>query len=112
MKCINNMSLLCLTLAVKKRGCLAEMVKKTLTTSTHFPGINLLIVRTKSTFRFFGVEWAATTGCVGMITRLPFVNGLPHMPVALIVVHWSNRPVNWYFMKVWTASPAKLGIGI
>src|ERR1035437_3143716 len=97
------MSLLCLTLAVKKQGCLTEMIKKTLTTRANFSGINLLIVRNKSTFRCFGLEWTATSGCVGMIARLPFVNGLLHMPVALIVVHWSNRPVDWYFMKVWTA---------
>src|SRR5690606_28924661 len=88
------------------------MVVKTLASSSDFMCVNPFVMTYKSSLRHGSLVGATATKRVREIAHAAFVDLLPVITIALIVVHWRDRAIDWYFMKIGSAKTNKVCIGV
>jgi hypothetical protein len=99
-------------LAVPEERGLAEVVEELLAPLPHPLPFERLRVRDEAAHRAAGLERTAAADRVRVVGGLARIDGLPHEPVALIVVERRHRPVDRDLVEVGAAEARELGVGV
>ena len=88
------------------------MIAEAFAAGAHFSRVNPFFVRMKTAVRHHRLKRAAAAQACSAHMPLAFVDRLPHMRVALIVVNGRDRAIDRNLVKIRTAQTRKLRVEI
>ena len=106
------MRLLVMRLTVPKQRRLREMIKELLAPRPHFLTLEIFGVAPKASHIGCGLHWAASGERIGLIADPTLIDRLAHVSVPLVVVDRRDGTVNGNFVKIRTAQPNELRVGV
>ncbi len=109
---VNHMLLFVIDLTVEKQCGLREMIGKTLAPVADFPSVNFFFIRRKTAVFDHCLKRTAAAQTVRFIGDATFVDVVPKLPVALVVVDFGKRAIDRNFVKIRAAEPRNLRVEI
>src|SRR5204862_7721959 len=93
-------------LAVKEHGGLAEVVEEALAAPANLRGIDPFGIADESAIADRSLRWVAVPQRIRLIGDAAPIDHLPHMPVSLMIVQWSEGSIDGDLVGGRAAQPA------